>query len=205
MDKKSFVNKLKLMNGYRILERDDVRALASPLRQELLETLSTPKSAVAVAREYGMSRQRIGYHMRALQEADLIEPVEERSVRGVTEKLYRTRPMAFVLSPGHIDEGERLRDRFSWATLTNLVARALWDLVTLRRRADASGKRLATLAMEAELHFETPAQRKAFTEDLIGAFEHVVRDHERTESETSRAFQLVLGAYPRNESRGRDD
>lgn len=186
------------MNAFKILDGNDVSILASPLRQELLEALSTPRSAVSLARQLGMSRQRVGYHMRALEDADLIEAVEERPVRGVTEKLYRSQPMAFVLSPHTADETARQRDRFSWVTLVNLAARTLWDLVTLRRRADAEGKRLATLAMEAEVHFETPAERKAFTEDLIAAFETVIRKHEQPASDRSRTFRLILGAYPKN-------
>lgn len=193
------------MNAFKILDGNDVSVLASPLRQELLEALATPRSAVSLARQFGMSRQRIGYHMRALEDADLIEAVEERPVRGVTEKLYRSQPMAFVLSPDAPNETARRRDRFSWATLTNLAARALWDLVTLRRKADAAGKRLATLALEAEMHFETPAERKAFTEDLIDAFERVVRKHERPACDRGRTFRLILGAYPKNRGAASDD
>lgn len=187
------------MDTFKILEPDEMRAMASPFRQKLLETLSIPNSAVGLAREYEMSRQRVGYHMRALEQAGLIEAVDERPVRGLTEKLYRTRPMAFALSPRERDEPARLRDHFSWATLTNLAARTLSDLVSLRRKADAAGKRLATLALDAELHFETPTERKAFTEDLIDAVEGVVRSHERPRSDTSRTFRIVLGAYPKTE------
>ena len=78
----------------------------------------------------------------------------------------------------------------------NLVSRTLNHLVWLRRQADTAGKRLATLALEAELHFETPAQRKAFSEDLLDAVEQVVRKHERPASDATRAFRLMLGAYP---------
>lgn len=187
------------MEAFRILEYRDVQALASPVRQQLLERLSTPNSAAGLAAELGTSRQRIGYHMRALEQADLIEAVEERRVRGLTERLYRTRPLAFVMSPHEGGEPDRVRERFSWAALINLVARTLWDLVSLRRKADAAGKRLATLALDAELSFETPAERKAFAEDLIDAVERVVRCHERPRSDKTRAFRLVLGAYPKAE------
>jgi DNA-binding transcriptional ArsR family regulator len=193
------------MHEFKILEREDMRVVSSPFRQELLEALSTRSSAVKLARHYDMSRQRIGYHMRALERAGLIEEVGERPVRGLTEKLYRARPMAWVLSPGERGPSKRLRDRFSWATLTNLAARTLWDLVSLRRKADAVGKRLATLALDAELHFETPAERNAFTGELLDVVERLVRKHERPQSGTSRAFRLVLGAYPKTDEEGVHD
>jgi len=183
------------VSQFKLLDREALSAMASPFRQQLLHTLVTPSSAVNLARRFDMSRQRIGYHMRDLERAGCIEPVGERPQRGLTEKLYRTKPMAWVLAPPRSDSASQ-RDRYSWAALVDLVARALWDLVSLRRRADAAGKRLATVALEAELHFESPAERKAFTEALVDAVETVVREHEQPRSSQSRAFRLVLGAFP---------
>lgn len=185
------------MEQFKILERDHLNVLTSPFRQDLLQALSTPKSAARLARDLNMSRQRIGYHMRDLERAGCIGVVGERQARGLVEKLYRTRPMAFVHVPEGGERKLRTKDRYSWASLVNLVARSLWDIIALRRRADAAGKRLATLALEAELNFENPAQRKAFTEALLDAVERVCREHERPATQKSRAFRLVLGAYPR--------
>lgn len=184
------------MDTFKILESQELSAMASPFRQQLLETLTTPESASGLARRYEMSRQRIGYHMRDLERAGCIEITGERQHRGLKEKLYRTKPMAFAYAPPSDDRLQR-RDRFSWAALVDLVARTLWDLMSLRRRADAKGKRLATLAIEADLYFETPEQRKAFTESLIDAVEHVVRDHEQPKSKKARAFRLIIGAFPK--------
>ena len=184
------------MDTFKILERQELGAMASPFRQQLLHTLTTPGSAIGLARRFEMSRQRIGYHMRELERAGCIEITGERQRRGLKEKLYRTKPMAYVYSP---PSNERLRrhDRFSWAALVNLIARTLWDLVSLRRKADAAGKRLATLAIEADLYFETPTERKAFTESLVDAIEQIVRDHEKPKSDKARAFRLVVGAFPK--------
>jgi predicted ArsR family transcriptional regulator len=183
------------MDTYKVLAPDELSAVSSPFRQQLLEELMTPDSAAGLARRHDMSRQRIGYHMRDLERAGCIVPVGERQQRGLTEKLYRTRPLAYVQAPR---TGDRLarRDRFSWAALLNLLARTLGDLIALRRSADAEGKRLATLAIEAQLHFETPGQRKAFTEDLIGAVEGVLRAHEQPATDRTRSFRLVVGALP---------
>lgn len=193
------------METFKILDSQELAAMASPFRQQLLEALTTPDSAAGLARRYDMSRQRIGYHMRGLEKAGCIEVAGERQQRGLTEKLYRTRPLAYVHSPPLADRLKR-EDRFSWAALVSVIARTLRDLVNLRRAADAEGKRLATLGLEAELHFETPAERQAFTEDLIDAVERVLRSHERPRSDKSRGFRLVLGAFPQPPERSvRDD
>lgn len=187
--------KVVVMETFKILERGELAAVASPFRQQLLDALVTPDSAAGLARRYDMSRQRIGYHMRDLEAAGCIEVAGERRQRGLTEKLYRTRPLAYVHSPPSTDRLKR-QDRYSWAALVSLVARTLRDLVSLRHAADAQRKRLATLGLEAELNFETPAERRAFSEDLIEAIEGVLKQHERPRSEKSRAFRLVVGAFP---------
>ena len=192
------------MESFKILETDELNAVSSPFRQRLLEALTTPHSAASLARRYDMSRQRIGYHMRDLEKAGCIERAGERQQRGLTEKLYRTRPLAYVHAPPSTDRLSR-QDRFSWAALVNLVGRTLADLVALRRGADAEGKRLATLGIEAEVYFETPAQRKAFTEDLIDAVEGVLRDHERPLGKKSRGFSVIVGAFPKPSERSAEN
>jgi len=181
--------------GFQILDSDTVSAMASRFRQDLLEALTEPDSAANLARRFDMSRQRIGYHMRELEKAGCIELAGERQQRGLTEKLFRVRPLAYVFGPD-LPRARADEDRFSWATLLNLIAGALWDLVRLRRGADAAGKRLATLAIETELRFPGPGARRAFTEDLVSAIDTVVARHHQPDAEDGRDFRLVLGAYP---------
>jgi DNA-binding transcriptional ArsR family regulator len=182
------------MNAFKILDRDEIGALSTPLRRELIEALEEPGSATSLARRFDMSRQRIGYHMRELEKAGCIELAGERPRRGLTERLYKARPLAYVRGEAAPDRRLAERDRFSWAALVNGLAQALWELVTLRRRADAAGKRLATLTLEAELRFSSPTERKAFTEDLIDAVETVLTRHDNPDG--ARRFRMILGAYP---------
>ncbi len=60
------------MDTFKILERQELGAMASPFRQQLLHALTTPGSAIGLARRFEMSRQRIGYHMRELERAGCI-------------------------------------------------------------------------------------------------------------------------------------
>ena len=184
------------MDTYKVLTERELAAVSSPFRQKLLAALENPQSAAGLARHFDVSRQRIGYHMRDLEQAGCIELVRKQQARGLTERLYRARPCAFVSAAPEPDTRLSGEDRYSWRALVNLVASSLRDLVVLRRRADKQKKRLATLAMEAELHFRSAAERKAFAEDLVEAVEAVVRKHERPASAGTRSFQLVVGAYP---------
>lgn len=180
--------------NYELLDPASLTAMSSPIRQQLLEALGEPNSAAELARRYDMSRQRIGYHMRDLEKAGCIGVVGERQQRGLKEKLYQVTPRVYAQAPDADLAADQ--DRFSFARLLNVLGTAIKTLTVIRRQADAAGKRVATLALDAELHFESPAQRKAFTEDLLDAVEAVLRKHERPRSRKTRAFRLLLGAYP---------
>ena len=84
---------------WKILQRQDLSTIASAVRREVLEALSEPDSAANLARRLNTSRQRIGYHMRALEKAGFLELVEERQQRGCTEQFYRTKRITYVLEP----------------------------------------------------------------------------------------------------------
>lgn len=191
------------MGSLKLINREEAGALASPLRRQMLERLQQPTSASALARELGMSRQRVGYHMRELQRQGFIEPAGERPVRGLKEKLFRARAVTWVLDPQSLDQPEQeagLRDRFSWSTLMDLTGRMLKDLTRLRKGADRAGKRLATLSIETEIAFADPASRQAFSEELTDTVNRLVARYNQSDSPNARAFRLVLGAYPTPQS-----
>src|SRR5262249_55571474 len=78
---------------------DRVRVALSPVRRDLLKRLRTPSSASRLAVELHVPRQRLNYHLKALEQAGLIELVEERQRRGCVERILRTRPGALVVDP----------------------------------------------------------------------------------------------------------
>ena len=183
----------------KVLDRDTVGVLASPLGRELIAALDEPDSAASLARRFEMSRQRIGYHMRGLEKAGCIELSGQRQQRGLTERLYRARPLAYVYAPKSRRPSPSRKERYSWTSLVNLLSGSLWDLVRLRTRADPAGKHLTTLALDTEVSFASSSASKTFTEDLLVAIRAVIRKHE-TEHRAGRSgmprFRLVLGAYP---------
>jgi DNA-binding transcriptional ArsR family regulator len=195
IDKIYFVNKQAFMNQYKILENEELGALSSPFRRQLLEDLSEQaESAVSISRRYEMSRQRVGYHMRDLERAGFIEVSEERQQRGLKERLYRAKPVVYVNKVRDVPTSSQ--DRFSWANLLNSFAQGLWELTTIRRLADKQGKKLATLGIEGEIHFQTPAARKAFTQELVREVERLIEKYDKPEVTGSRPFKLLVGAFP---------
>src|SRR5262245_30056969 len=74
-----------------------------PVRARLLAELTEPASAGALATRTGLARQKLNYHLRALEAHGLLELAEERKRGGITERLLRATAAAYVVSPAAID------------------------------------------------------------------------------------------------------
>jgi DNA-binding transcriptional ArsR family regulator len=66
-------------------------------------------SPVEIAQQINKDVGHVGYHVRKLQEMELIELVDERPVRGAVEHFYRAieRPMLSAEQYALLDQGER--------------------------------------------------------------------------------------------------
>ena len=175
-------------------------AVLSPIRRKLLENLEQPDSASGLARRLGLPRQKINYHLRMLESAGLVELDEERQRRGCTERVVRVTARAFVISH-HFLEGlaadpETIRDNFSSAYLVAAAGRMVRDVALLRDRAAQVEQRLATLAIETEVSFASPAQFNAFSNEITNEIARLAAKYNRQGAPASRRFRLVVGAHP---------
>jgi DNA-binding transcriptional ArsR family regulator len=74
-----------------------VRALAHPLRVQILEVLTervASPNLIAVELDTGLSH--VAYHTRTLEGCGCVELVETAQRRGATEHYYKARPHAFI-------------------------------------------------------------------------------------------------------------
>jgi DNA-binding transcriptional ArsR family regulator len=67
-----------------------LKALADPLRLQILIELLDPKTVKEVAAVVGGSPTRLYYHVNILEKAGLIRVVSRRKVSGIEERRYRT-------------------------------------------------------------------------------------------------------------------
>lgn len=68
---------------------DQLKALSDETRARILRLLEDRvASAKEMSEMLGMTHGKVGHHVKVLREAGLIEVVEERPVRAVTEKFY---------------------------------------------------------------------------------------------------------------------
>jgi DNA-binding transcriptional ArsR family regulator len=157
-------------------EPERLRRALSPLRRQLLERLRTPASASQLAAELELPRQRLGYHLRELEAAGLVELVEQRRRRGFVERVLRATAQAYVVDPavlgGHDEEATG--DRHAAEHLIDVAARTVRDVARMQGAAGKAARRLLTFTVETEVRFAAPADVHRFTEALAGAVADVV-------------------------------
>ncbi|HET7218016.1 MAG TPA: helix-turn-helix domain-containing protein [Vicinamibacterales bacterium] len=169
-------------------------------RRALLAALAQPDSAAGLARRLNVPRQRLNYHLRELERCGLVECIEERRKGNCTERVLRTTARAFVISPDALGAlgatPEAARDRLSAAYLVALSARTIREVSALETRARSANKRLSTLALDAEVRFESASARAAFAQELSDCVARLTAKYHDEQSPGGRRFRLVAVAHP---------
>jgi DNA-binding transcriptional ArsR family regulator len=174
-------------------------AMLGPLRIQILEGLRSPNSASGVARDLGLPRQKVNYHLRELEKHGFIEPVEERRRGNCVERIVQATARYYLILPQALGQlaadPETVQDRFSSTYLLAVAAQAIQDLAHLRQRAKEAEKKLATLTLQADLDFASAAERNAFAEELSNQIAKLIRKYHR-DRKGGRRFRMFLGLYP---------
>lgn len=178
-------------------DRDKALLALAPIRRDILAALVQPGSAASLARDLNLPRQKLGYHLRALEDAGLVRLVEERRRRGFTERLLVAAP-AYVLDPALLQpladpDAIEKQDRHAADHLVATASAVVRDVVRMRQAADAEGARLLTLTVEADVTFATPADFDAFTEAVSQAAADLAR---RFDAPQGRRYRLIAAAHP---------
>src|SRR6266545_4407244 len=157
-------------------------------------------AAATVAMRVGLARQKVNYHLHALEAHGLVRLAHERKWGGLTERLLVATAASYVVSPGALGpvaiHPNREVDRLSASYLIALGARIVREVGDLVRRAKEAGKRLATLAVDTEVRFRSPADRAAFSHELTEAITKLVSKYHDESAPGGRAHRLVVVAHP---------
>jgi DNA-binding transcriptional ArsR family regulator len=182
---------------------DDPAAAAvalEPMRSRLLSELTAPASAATLATRVGLARQKVNYHLHALEAHGLVQLAEERKWGGLTERLLVATAASYVVGPAALGpvavDPAREVDRLSASYLIALGARVIREVSELVRRAKATGKRLATLSIDTEVRFRSPTDRAAFTHELTEAVAKLVAKYHDESAPGGRSHRLVIVAHP---------
>lgn len=173
-----------------------------PVRARLLAALGEePASAAGLAARVGLPRQKVHYHLRALEDQGLVVEVGQRRHGGLTERVLAASAGAYVVSPAAMGaagaDPARVPDRLSASYLLALAGRVVREVGALLRRAEQAGAPLPTLSVDADIRFRSPEDRAAFADDLAGAVRTLAARYHDEAAPDGRWYRLVALSHPR--------
>jgi DNA-binding transcriptional ArsR family regulator len=182
-------------------------ASLDPIRTRILLELAEPGSATQLAAKVGLPRQKVNYHLKALERHGLVELVEERRKGNVTERILRATAASYLISPAALasvaPDPHRFTDRFSAFWLLALAGRMVQEMGQLIAGAAAARQKLATFAIDGEITFRTAADRAAFAAELGTAVARLVEKYDGGATATAdnpagggRRHRLVVALHP---------
>jgi DNA-binding transcriptional ArsR family regulator len=184
-----------------VIEDPAVATVAlDPIRSRLLAELVEPASAAELSARVGLPRQKVNYHLRALEAHGLVREVHTRKWGGLTERRLAATAGSYVVSPAALGPAAttpaRTTDRLSASYLIALAARVVREVGELVRAALRTEQRLATLSIDTEIRFRSAAERAAFSQELaVGVADLAARYHDATAA-GGRLHRLVVLAHP---------
>jgi DNA-binding transcriptional ArsR family regulator len=171
-----------------------------PVRTRLLAELAQPGSASLLAAKVGLARQKVNYHLRALERHGLVELVEERRKGNMTERVMRATAASYVISPAALaavaPDPDRAPDQLSALWVLALGARLVRELGELIGRAKGAGRRLATFGIDTEVRFTSASDRAAFAAELSDAVERLVSKYHDEFAAGGRKHRLLVVLHP---------
>jgi DNA-binding transcriptional ArsR family regulator len=182
-----------------VIEDPEAAAIAlDPVRARLLAELVEPGSAATVAARVGIPRQKVNYHLRALEAHGLVEVAEIRKRGGINERVLRATAATYVVSPAALAaeaaDPEQASDHLSARYVVALAGRVVREVGALDRDAQAAGKRLPTMGIDTEIRFRSAEERAAFADELTAA---VLDLAARYHHDDGRPHRLVVAAHPK--------
>src|SRR6185503_443040 len=170
-----------------------------PVRSRLLAELAEPASAAELALRVGLPRQKVNYHLRALEAHGLVREVETRKWGGLTERRLAATAGSYVVSPAALGPAATTpgtTDRLSASYLIALAARVVREVGELVRAALRADQRLATLSIDTEIRSRSAAERAAFSQELAASVADLAARYHDTTAAGGRLHRLVVLAHP---------
>ncbi|MGH3788672.1 MAG: ArsR/SmtB family transcription factor [Pseudonocardiaceae bacterium] len=171
-----------------------------PVRSRLLAELVEPGSATTLAAKVALPRQKVNYHLKALERHGLVELVEERKKGNCIERVLRATAASYVISPNALaavqPDPARSPDQLSARWLLAVAARLVRDVGTLITGAAKARQRVATFALDGEIRFASAADRAAFTKELTSTITALVGKYHDEKADGGRDHRMVIAVHP---------
>ena len=173
-----------------ISEPDRAAGALNPLRRRILEELDAPQSATALSKKLGLSRQKVNYHLRNLEEAGLVELVEVRQQRGLEERVMKRSADIVMIDPSlfaNIRSGNREAAGLSGVVTT--AADLIRHSAAVADQAQAEDEALVTVTLDSEVRVSSPQTLRRMIADIGDVIS-------RHNSEEGLQLRVVVNALP---------
>lgn len=174
----------------------DVEVALDPIRASILDALAEPGSAASVGATVGLTRQKVNYHLKALEAHGLVQPAGERAWGGITERYVQRSARHLVVAPdvlqGRVPDPNEVADRLSAAYLVAVNARTVSEVGSVVNAA--SGARVPTLTVDMMIGFQSAEDRAAFAAELRSTVADLAA---RYHHDDGRPHRLTVSSYPR--------
>ncbi len=175
-------------------------AALDPVRSRLLAELHVPASATELADRVGLTRQKVNYHLRKLEDRGLVVQADTRRWGGLTERRLVASAAGYVVSPdalgGAAARPDTVRDRLSAAYLLALAGRLIREVGGMSVRAREQDERLPVFALDADVRFRSAAERAAFAQELTAATVRLVARYHDDSAPDGRTHRVLVGVHP---------
>lgn len=192
------------MQDVHLIERaEEAGELLKPIRISILSRLAEPRTCPEIARQLGVTTQKVNYHMNVLRQAGLVQLVEERRNRGTIEGVYQAAARSFWFSPRLVaDLGGRstASDEAGLAYLLQLIEELQVDIGRLAEKTSAG--QIPSVAFDGRIELADPEQRGAFLKDLKEAVENIARKYGRRgggRKSAGDSYRFALACYPQQD------
>jgi DNA-binding transcriptional ArsR family regulator len=189
-----------------IEDLDQAMTLLKPQRLDILRRLDEPRTCPELADFFDESAQKIYYHVKALENAGLVQKVEERRVRGAVEGYYCAVARSYWLAPkliGQIGSARQSRDQASLRVLLGLAEEVIEDTGKLGS-ASTLGSEVPSLSLSAHIYLPDAQRRGDFLREVQTTFQQLAQKYGLPEDDIivtdDQGFRLVLMCYPKLDS-----
>jgi DNA-binding transcriptional ArsR family regulator len=181
----------------RAADLDGLKALAHPLRVQIIEALSTygEQTASGLAERLGESSGATSYHLRQLEKHGYVREVEGRGTG--RERWWERVPGPIHLGSAELDESEagRAASRVIMREWLHHREAGLRDVIERGHEVLAPQWREALALQSASVHV-TAEQLEALNHDIVELIIGFAREHRGQRVAGSRPVHLQYYAYP---------
>jgi len=174
-------------------------SLLKPVRARILAHLREPDSATGAAAALGLPRQRVGYHVRQLEQLGLVRHVGDRRRGNFLERLLVAAARSFVIAPSalgrlgaHPDE---VPDRFSSDYLVAVAAQTARDVAALGDAARRAGRTSSTMTLQVDVRFSSAEEQGRCTDEIARFVADLARRYHRPTTAGSRSARFLVAGY----------